>query len=106
MKNVTYLFLQKCFQFIYSLSNLCSQFHFQLGSSFSLYGCLYKHNEFGGSTVNRASSDAELGPCMVSTLDGALHIHDLPKSQETAGVWGYIFQIIYQVVLLNDSIAV
>ncbi|KAJ1442206.1 hypothetical protein SESBI_01022, partial [Sesbania bispinosa] len=89
--------------------------YFGLGSSFSLYGCLLKDNKFRDSTVNHTSLDAELGTYRVPTLDGALGMPNLPKSpdqesytREIAGVWGYIFQIIFQTcagaVVLTDSV--
>lgn len=76
--------------------------YFGLGSSFSIYGCLFKHNECGGSTVN-------------GDLEGVLDLPELPKSphlefdsRKIAGVWCYIFQIIYQTcagaVILTDFI--
>ncbi|WJX93417.1 hypothetical protein P8452_74942 [Trifolium repens] len=77
--------------------------YFGLGSCFSIYGCLFKDNEFGGRTANDGS------------LDGVLDIPELPKSpdqefhtREVAGVWGYVFQIIYQTcagaVILTDIV--
>ncbi|XP_061353583.1 uncharacterized protein LOC133298333 [Gastrolobium bilobum] len=89
--------------------------YFGLGSSFSLYGCFLIHNKFGSGTVNRASLDAELGTYVVSTHDGALDMPNMPKSpdqeshaRKIAGVWGYIFQIIFQTcagaVVLTDFV--
>lgn len=83
---------------MFSLSDSCSKFEFQLGSSFSLHGCLFKHNEYEESTINHSSLDAEFGTYMVPTLDHESH------TKEIAGVCGYIFQIIYQVIHFNDSI--
>ncbi|KEH20206.1 hypothetical protein MtrunA17_Chr8g0368481 [Medicago truncatula] len=88
--------------------------YFGLGSSFSIYGCLLKHNEFGARTVNGASIDAE-STYMAPSLEGVLDIPLLPKcpnqefhTREIAGVWGYIFQIIYQTcagaVFLTDFV--
>lgn len=90
---------------IYYVSDLYSQFFcFQLGTCFSIYGCLLKQNEFRGRTVNGASLDA-VSTFMVPTLDGVLDIPELTKNphqefhvRKIAGVWGYIFQIIYQVI--------
>jgi hypothetical protein len=86
-----YIFLKNIFSSY--VSDLSSKFYFQLGSCFSIYGCLFKDNEFGGRTANDGS------------LDGVLDIPELPKSpdqefhtREVAGVWGYVFQIIYQVI--------
>jgi len=94
----------KYFKFIYYLSDICSQFYFQLASSFSLYGCLFKHKKFGGRTVNGASLDA-VSTYMAPALERVLDIPELTKSpdqefhtREIAGVCGYIFQIIYQVI--------
>ncbi|XP_058737307.1 uncharacterized protein LOC131609593 isoform X1 [Vicia villosa] len=88
--------------------------YFGLGTCFSIYGCLLKQNEFRGRTVNGASLDA-VSTFMVPTLDGVLDIPELTKNphqefhvRKIAGVWGYIFQIIYQTcagaVFLTDFV--
>lgn len=63
--------------------------------------------------ANCASLDAEQGNYMASTLDGTSDMPNQPKSpnqesqaRKTAGVWGYIFQIIFQVILVYDFIGV
>ncbi|XP_057421837.1 uncharacterized protein LOC130715736 isoform X2 [Lotus japonicus] len=67
--------------------------YFGLGSLFSLYGCLFKQNKFEDRGANSAAFDTELGTY---------------HTRKIAGVWGYIFQILYQTcagaVLLTDSV--
>lgn len=100
-----------CFHFIFSLSDLCSQFHFQLGSCVSIYGCRYKHNKIDCTTVNRADLDTEEGTYVAPTLDGTPELPNLyknsnanqePFTRNTAGVWGYIFQITFQVIFVSS----
>ncbi|XP_061372735.1 uncharacterized protein LOC133315178 [Gastrolobium bilobum] len=88
--------------------------YFGLGSCFSIYGCFFNHKS---NTVNRAYLDAEQGTYVAPTLDGTAVIPSLyktsdayrePQTQNYAGVWGYVFQIIFQTcagaVVLTDSV--
>lgn len=98
-------------QFYFTSSFISSYgFHFnlQLGSLFSIYG-LFKHNRVGGDEVDHASLDAEQGTYIAPTIGQSADMtnmskspdtHEAPHSRQTAGVWGYIFQIIFQVIFL------
>jgi len=63
------------------LGYLLSEIDFQLGSYFSLYGCSLKQEKI---RVNGPSLDAEVG----------IGTHD----RKIASLWGYVFQIIFQVM--------
>ncbi|XP_020231198.1 uncharacterized protein LOC109811778 isoform X1 [Cajanus cajan] len=89
--------------------------YFGFGSYFSLYGCSLKPNKFVSNAVNGTSLDAEVGTYIVPTIDGSSNMPNLPKSpdqefhtRKIAGLWGYIFQIIFQTcagaVVLTDSV--
>ncbi|KAI4314351.1 hypothetical protein L6164_027269 [Bauhinia variegata] len=92
--------------------------YFGFGSSFSMYGCFIHHYESGSHLTNRAhNTDREQGTYVPPVLAGSVDIHNLPKSSDahresyarrTAGVWGYIFQIIFQMsagaVVLTDCV--
>jgi hypothetical protein len=80
----------------------------KLGASFSIYGC-FKHHKVGGNAVDHASLDTEQGTYIAPTLGENTDMSNLYKSSDTheephayhsAGVWGYIFQIIFQVIIL------
>ncbi|XP_018857842.1 uncharacterized protein LOC109019916 isoform X2 [Juglans regia] len=90
--------------------------YFGLGSSLSIYGCC-KHNKVDGNAVYQANLDAEQGSYIAPTLGESLdmsimsktsYTHEEPHAHHTAGVWGYIFQIIFQMcagaVTLTDCI--
>ncbi|XP_020216045.1 uncharacterized protein LOC109799822 [Cajanus cajan] len=83
--------------------------YFGLGSCVSIYGCYYKHNQ--------TYLEAEEGSYVAPSLDGTAELPTLyknssayqePHSRNTAGVWGYIFQIIFQTcagaVVLTDIV--
>ncbi|KAG5059256.1 hypothetical protein AAZX31_01G028100 [Glycine max] len=91
--------------------------YFGLGSCVSIYGCRYKHNKIDCTTVNRADLDTEEGTYVAPTLDGTPELPNLyknsnanqePFTRNTAGVWGYIFQITFQTcagaVVLTDVV--
>jgi len=70
---------------------------------------LFKHNRVGGDEVDHASSDAEQGTYLAPTIGQSADManmskspdtHEAPHSRQTASVWGYIFQIIFQVIFL------
>nr|AFK35713.1 unknown [Medicago truncatula] len=74
--------------------------YFALASCFSFYRSCFNHNEFEGNTLDR-----ERGTYVAPTLDGISDIPVLSKSsysnreslnRNTAGVWGYIIQILFQ----------
>jgi hypothetical protein len=80
----------------------------KLGASFSIYGC-FKHHKVGGNAAYHASLDAEQGTYIAPTLGENADMSNLSKSSDnheephashSAGVWGYIFQIIFQVNFL------
>ncbi|CAJ1931434.1 unnamed protein product [Sphenostylis stenocarpa] len=91
--------------------------YFGFGSCVSIYGCFYKHKTIDGSTVNHAHLDAEEGTYVAPTLDDNPELPSLyknsntsqePQTRNTAGAWGYIFQIIFQTcggaVVLTDVV--
>ncbi|CAJ2647526.1 uncharacterized protein LOC123906896 [Trifolium pratense] len=74
--------------------------YFALASCFSLNKTCFNHKKFEGNT-----SDAERGTYVAPTLDGISDIPTLSKrsysyreslSQNTAGIWGYTIQILFQ----------
>ncbi|KAG7980136.1 hypothetical protein I3843_05G166500 [Carya illinoinensis] len=90
--------------------------YFGLGSSLSIYGCC-KRNKVGGNAAYHASLDAERGTYMAPTLGESADMSNMYKTSDTseeshtrhtAGVWGYIFQIIFQMcagaVVLTDCV--
>ncbi|KAB1207884.1 hypothetical protein CJ030_MR7G024246 [Morella rubra] len=90
--------------------------YFGLGSSLSIYGCC-KRRQVGGHAAYCASLDAEQGTYIAPTLGESADMSSLSKSSETceeahshhtAGVWVYIFQIIFQMcagaVTLTDCV--
>ncbi|KAE9454624.1 hypothetical protein C3L33_13475, partial [Rhododendron williamsianum] len=110
-------------QWTFSLVTL----YFGLASLFSIHGCRQCCHEAGGARVDQVALDAERGtyvalsleenankPSMSKSLHPGLNSHEEYLAQKTAGIWGYIFQIIYQmdatfhslnaVLLLGDVI--
>ena len=77
----------------------------QLGSSFSIYGCLKHRNGFDADQSHIENLDEEQGSYTapssgetadISVLPKSLDNNGRPRGHHTAGAWGYIFQIIYQ----------
>ncbi|XP_057514351.1 uncharacterized protein LOC130796079 isoform X3 [Actinidia eriantha] len=91
--------------------------YFGLGSLLSIYGCHRYHNKVGGVGTDNGNFDAEQGIYEAPTnaenpneSNGAKH---LGSNQErcvcqTAGFWGYVFQIVFQMnagaVMLTDCV--
>lgn len=80
----------------------------QLGSLLSMHGCYQHHKKASGDKVNNVDGDAEQGIYDASTLpqssNPSTHEKGLgaPQPQQhivrqNAGIWGYIFQVIFQV---------
>jgi len=78
----------------------------QLGSLLSIHGCYQHHKKATGDKVDNVDGDAERGIYDSSALPQS---SNNPSHQEKslgaseaivrqhAGIWGYIFQIIFQV---------
>ncbi|KAL6983716.1 hypothetical protein U1Q18_017094 [Sarracenia purpurea var. burkii] len=84
--------------------------YFGLASLFSIYGCCRCY-EVGGDGVDHATLDAERGTYVTLALEENANTENMPKSmnsheephaRKTAGIWGYAFQIIYQVSVLRQ----
>lgn len=81
--------------------------HEQLGSLLSMYGCYQYHKKAGGDKVD-IELDTEQGTCgatphgenskmsVPSKTSGPHEQHD--HLRKPAGIWGYVFQIIFQVI--------
>ncbi|XP_057479279.1 uncharacterized protein LOC130766658 isoform X2 [Actinidia eriantha] len=92
--------------------------YFGLGSLLSMYGCYHNHNKVGGVGTENENFDADQGTDEAPTNDensnsstgDAKHLgsNQEPRVRQTAGFWGYIFQIIFQVnagsVMLTDCV--
>lgn len=91
--------------------------YFGLGSLLSVYGCHQYLNKVGADKLDLERPDAERGTYMAPTIEensnvhGAVKIsgfHEEDNTQEIAGFWGYVFQIIYQTnagaVMLTDCV--
>ncbi|XP_021692506.2 uncharacterized protein LOC110673672 isoform X1 [Hevea brasiliensis] len=91
--------------------------YFALGSSISFYGCCKHHNGLDDDQAYHENIDAERCNYTAPSLRETADISDLPKSldingephgRQTAGAWGYIFQIIFQTsagaVMLTDIV--
>lgn len=83
----------------------------QLGSLLSIYGC-YGILHSGCDKVNHIMSDAERGTYVAPTLEENVYLEGTTKNSVTqeehyvrriAGLWGYAFQIIYQVIFPQES---
>uniref|UniRef100_A0A5B7BWD7 Uncharacterized protein n=1 Tax=Davidia involucrata TaxID=16924 RepID=A0A5B7BWD7_DAVIN len=91
--------------------------YFGLASTFSILGCCQCCNEVGGDRADRVGLDAEQGTYVAPTLgenanmsnmSKSLNTHKEPYVHKPAGIWGYAFQIIFQIcagaVMLTDSV--
>ncbi|XP_072961419.1 uncharacterized protein [Typha angustifolia] len=89
--------------------------YFGLGSLLSIYGCHQYLNKVGGDRVEFVRSDTEHGGYLAPTTEANANVHPSKSSgscendnRETAGFWGYLFQIIFQTnagaVMLTDSV--
>ncbi|XP_020231190.1 uncharacterized protein LOC109811771 isoform X1 [Cajanus cajan] len=91
--------------------------YFGLGSLLSIYGCYQHHKKATGDKVDNVDGDAEQGMNNASALPQSSSPSYHEKSQgapeevlvrQHAGIWGYIFQIIFQInagaVMLTDCV--
>ncbi|KAK6930998.1 hypothetical protein RJ641_002791, partial [Dillenia turbinata] len=92
--------------------------YFGMGSFFSIYGCWQYRKRGGSGKVERFYLESERGTFLAPTqresttsmLDKSKNatINDDSQVCQTAGMWSYIFQIIFQVcagaVMLTDSV--
>ncbi|XP_034673494.1 uncharacterized protein LOC117904832 isoform X1 [Vitis riparia] len=87
--------------------------YFGLGSLLSMYGCYQYHNKVGGESVDDAGLDAEQGRVHgenfnLSNTAKTSHSHDRQHVRKAAGIWAYVFQIIFQMnagaVMLTDCV--
>ncbi|XP_028787139.1 uncharacterized protein LOC114743112 [Neltuma alba] len=91
--------------------------YFGVGSGLSIFGCFIYPNKFVDDAVNHSYLDTELGIYVAPRLGGGEDMSNLPKSSHshqepyaprTAGLWGYIFQILFQTcagaVVLTDFV--
>uniref|UniRef100_A0A2N9ILL7 Uncharacterized protein n=1 Tax=Fagus sylvatica TaxID=28930 RepID=A0A2N9ILL7_FAGSY len=78
--------------------------YFGLGSSFSIYGCCHR-NRVGGNVADHGNVDTEQGTYIApmigdsadpANLSKSSDTREAPQGRKTAGVWGYVFQIIFQ----------
>ena len=107
------MFSQCIFGLYIQLITFFSQFYLQLGSCLSLYGCFVYPNKFVDDTVTHSYLDTEQGIYVAPRLGGSENTSNPPKSSHynqeshaprTAGLWGYIFQILFQVTFSSFSI--
>ncbi|KAJ0962499.1 hypothetical protein J5N97_027621 [Dioscorea zingiberensis] len=91
--------------------------YFGLGSLLSVYGCYQYVNKVDGVKVDHTRSNNEQGVYIAPTDEENMNAHPMKKSsvfleehsdREIAGFWGYLFQIIYQMiagaVMLTDCV--
>lgn len=74
-----------------------------------MYGCYQYHNKVGGESVDNVGLDTEQGSNFMVPVHGenfnmsnaakASGSHDEQPTRKAAGVWAYVFQIIFQVNL-------
>ncbi|XP_058091846.1 uncharacterized protein LOC131237848 [Magnolia sinica] len=79
--------------------------YFGLGSLLSLYGCYQFLNKVGGDMVEQLRLDEERGTYVAPIHEGNANVFRPAKSPshheeryvcKISGIWGYVFQIIYQ----------
>ncbi|NP_001242678.1 uncharacterized protein LOC100804037 [Glycine max] len=91
--------------------------YFGLGSLLSIYGCYQHHKKAAGDKIGNVDGDAEQGMYDASALPQSSNPFDPEKSlgdpeevlvRQHAGIWGYTFQIIFQInagaVMLTDCV--
>ncbi|XP_021718913.1 uncharacterized protein LOC110686626 isoform X1 [Chenopodium quinoa] len=90
--------------------------YFALGSVLSMYGCYDYHQKISGDRVHSEGIDAERGVYLVPMNGGTPNAikasfstqQILHRPRATAGFWGYVFQVIFQMnagaVILTDCV--
>ncbi|XP_018821239.1 uncharacterized protein LOC108991452 isoform X1 [Juglans regia] len=91
--------------------------YFGLGSLLSMHGCYQHHKKASGDRVDNVEVDTELGTCdatphgessKMSNPSKSSGHHEQGHLRRPAGIWGYVFQIIFQMnagaVMLTDSV--
>ncbi|XP_015894757.1 uncharacterized protein LOC107428700 [Ziziphus jujuba] len=91
--------------------------YFALASTLSIYGCCKYGNRDSQDAIDHFGLDTERGTYVAPTFEGSTDTSNMRKNldayeehqnQETAGVWGYALQIIFQMcagaVMLTDSV--
>ncbi|XP_074316257.1 uncharacterized protein LOC141652613 [Silene latifolia] len=90
--------------------------YFGLGSVISMHGCYEYHSKASGERVHNERIDSERGDYIISVYGGTPNAAKnnwssrqlVDHSRPTAGFWGYILQIIFQMnagaVMLTDMV--
>ncbi|XP_043687146.1 uncharacterized protein LOC122638310 isoform X2 [Telopea speciosissima] len=91
--------------------------YFGLGSLLSIYGCFQFRNRVGGDDTHHVGLEAEGGTYVAPIHGGNVNMCSTTKSSDpqegshihqTAGIWCYVFQIIFQItagaVMLTDCV--
>lgn len=72
-----------------------------------MHGCYQHHKKAGGDRVDNVEVDTELGTCDATPRGESSQMSNPSKSsahhqqghlRKPAGIWGYVFQIIFQVI--------
>ncbi|KAI3720323.1 hypothetical protein L6452_21239 [Arctium lappa] len=92
-------------------------FYFGLASSLSIYGCCQYRNQVGDDNINHVGLDTEQGTFTSPLIEHSLAPEHMPMKpsndgeinvRKTAGMWGYFFQIVFQIcagsVGLTDTV--
>ncbi|KAJ0895112.1 hypothetical protein HanPSC8_Chr09g0396711 [Helianthus annuus] len=81
--------------------------YFGIGSLLSMYGCYQHHNKVGGDRSERLDEEQ----AEITNLPNAAKFvgpDDHKHSRQVAGIWGYVFQIMFQTlagaVVLTDCV--